>query len=99
MARSGGNRRKLAETFLSDRGPGGPLMVFAGSAQLQLRVFVDHNAHERHWSGALPAMSGPGGPRSGKTLGCQHAAHQMALARRPKVGRGCRAIGPHELAA
>ena len=24
-------------------------------AQLQLRIFVDHTAHERHWSGALPA--------------------------------------------
>ena len=39
--------------------------VFAGSAPLQWRFFVDYEAHERHWSGALPAMSGPGGPRSG----------------------------------
>ena len=31
--------------------------VFAGSAPLQWRVFVDHISHERHWSGALPAMS------------------------------------------
>src|SRR6267142_6664294 len=50
-------------------------LVFAGSAQprrsnlrLELRIFVDHTAHERHWSGALPAMSGPGGPRSGESL-------------------------------
>ena len=31
--------------------------VFAGSAPLKWRVFVDHTTHERHWSGALPAMS------------------------------------------
>ena len=33
------------------------IFVIAGSAQLQLRIFVDHTAYERHWSGALPAMT------------------------------------------
>jgi len=29
------------------------IFVFAGSAPLQWRIFVDHAAHERRWSGAL----------------------------------------------
>ena len=33
------------------------IFVFAGSAPLQWRIFVDHAAHERHWSGALPAKT------------------------------------------
>jgi hypothetical protein len=32
------------------------IFVFAGSAPLQWRIFVDHTAYERHWSAALPAM-------------------------------------------
>jgi len=31
--------------------------IFAGSAPLQWRVFVNHTAHERDWSRALPAMT------------------------------------------
>src|ERR1700731_2527809 len=33
----------------------GFVWIIAGSAPLQWRIFVDHTAHERHWSGALPA--------------------------------------------
>jgi len=44
------------------------LMIIAGSAPLQWRIMFCFNTHERHWSAALPAMSGPGGPRPGESL-------------------------------
>src|SRR5262249_3464361 len=46
----------------------GPHLLFAGSAALQCRSCGVATSKTRHWSGALPAMSGPGGPRSGKTM-------------------------------
>jgi hypothetical protein len=59
--------RALFDDGAKRRKPGGNWRkpLFAGSAHLQVRswleratpwrICVDHTAHERHWSGALPA--------------------------------------------
>ena len=62
---TGLHRREVAEDKVL-RHPRA-FIVFAGSAPLQWRSSAVSTSYERHWSAALPAMSGPGGPRSGKT--------------------------------
>jgi len=55
---------------LPDRGPPGPLMVFVFRTARILRA----HDHEARWKRAVrKSMSGPGGPRSGKTS--EHLHH------------------------
>ena len=52
----------LERRTLPDRGPDRAPLVIAGSTALPCRSSDLRPTQERRWSGALPALSGPGGP-------------------------------------